>query len=127
MRPDGELAILEKSKAARRRDRCVGEIAARISRFKPLLALRVAGIGRAEDAIDRWPLQQPVGFLLRRSWRLYALPGDVIDGGGAGRFDRGLVVAENGQKISIAYEFDRALGGAADRIFVDGRDGCAAV
>ena len=50
-----------------------------------------------------------------------------VDRGGAGQIDGGLVVADDGEEIAGAHEFDRALGGALDRRLVDLVDGGAAV
>ena len=51
----------------------------------------------------------------------------MVDSGGACGFDRGLVVADDGEKVAVADELDRPLGGAADCVFVDRADRCAAV
>ena len=127
MRPHRQMAVLIEREPARGRDRGMREIAARISRLEALLALRIGGRRRAERAVDRRPLQEPVGFLLRGSRRFDVLPRDMIVGGGAGPFHRGLVVADDGEEIAGAHEFDSALGGALDGGLVDGGDPGAAI
>ena len=127
MRPDGEMAVLEQRQTAGRRDRGVGDVAAREGRFETQAALRVGRLRRADDLVDGWPLQQPGGFLLQGCRRLDVIPGDVIDRGGAGEIDGGFVVADDGEEIAGAHEGDRALGGAFDAGLVDVADLRAAV
>ena len=127
MGPYRQMAVRDMRQPAGRRDRGVGEIAACIGRLEALPALRIAGVGRAEDTVDRRPLQQPAGLLLGRGRRLDVLPFHMIDRGGTGGFDRGFVVAEDGEEIAVAHELDRPLGGAPDGLFIDGADGRAAV
>src|SRR6202162_1180841 len=103
------------------------EIAAREGRLVALLALWIALIRCAEDAIDRWPLQQPVGFLLGRRRRLDILPSDTADRRGRGEVDSRLVIADDSEEILVPHELDRRFGGAFDRRLIDLIDGGAAV
>ncbi len=84
----------------------MGQMAAAIGGLEALLALAVGRFRRADDAVDRRPLQQPGRFLLQRRRRLDVLPGDVIDRGGARQIDGGLIVADDGEEVAVAHEFD---------------------
>jgi hypothetical protein len=81
MRPHREMAVLEEREAAGRRYRGVRDVRLGVGRFKALAALRVRRLRRADDAVDRRTLQQPVGFLLQRRGLLGVVPGDVIGRG----------------------------------------------
>src|SRR6185295_17892425 len=126
VRPNRQLAVLVKRKAARGRDRRVREIAARVRSFKALPAFRISRL-RPEGPIDRRSLQQPVGLLLGCGRRLDVLPGDVVHRGGARRFHGSFDFAEDREKISMAHEFNGALGCAANGVFVDRTDRRATV
>jgi len=77
-------------------------------------------------AVDARLLQQGGRLLLQRIERLDALPCDVGRGRDCGRIDRGLVAADDGEKVAVADEIDAAARGAPDRGLVDRLDGRAA-
>src|SRR5262249_10561948 len=112
--------------AARRRDRSMREITARIRSFEALPAFWIGRLG-PEWPIDRRSLQQPVGFLLGRRWSFDVAPGHMVHRSDARRFNLSLGIAQNREKVSVADEFNGGLGCATNCFFVDRVDRRATV
>jgi hypothetical protein len=51
----------------------------------------------------------------------------MTDGSSSCRIDSSLIVADDGQKVAVANEFDRSLCGAANGPFIDRGNGCTPV
>src|SRR5664280_1971746 len=116
------MAVAILSQSAGWRDRSMREIATAIGGLEALAALAAARFRRSEHPVDPRPLQQPGGLRLQRGRRLDVLPGHGIDRRGARQIDGGLVIADDGEEIAVTDEFDRRLGGALDRLLIDGAD-----
>ncbi len=126
MRPHLQMAVAVHRQPAGRPDRGMGDVHPRVGRLVgPRRGRRIGG-RRAVGLVDRGLLQQPARLFLKRVQCLDIVPGDMARRDGSGGFDDGFVRADNGEKIAVADDLDRAFGGTADRRLVDGPDRRAA-